>query len=60
MSGLIIIFSAIGGTLGSRLIGILFKEVGAETAFSYTLIPMAILFVMLFVLKNLTDKEKAL
>lgn len=59
MSGLIIIFSAIGGTLGSRLIGILFKEVGAETAFSYTLIPMAILFIMLFILRDLTDKEKA-
>ena len=59
MSGLIIIFSALGGTLGSRLIGILFKEVGAETAFSYTLIPMGILFAMLFVLKRLTDKEKS-
>lgn len=58
MSGLIIIFSALGGTLGSRLIGILFKEVGAETAFSYTLIPMAVLFAMLFVLKRLTDQEK--
>ena len=59
MSGLIIIFSALGGTLGSRIIGILFKEVGADSAFSYTLIPMAVLFVMLFVLKRLTDKEKA-
>ncbi len=60
MSGLIIIFSALGGTLGSRLIGILFKEVGAESAFSYTLIPMAVLFVMLFVLKRLTDQERAI
>lgn len=59
MSGLIIIFSALGGTLGSRIIGILFKEVGAESAFSYTLIPMAILFVMLFILKRLTDRERA-
>lgn len=59
MSGLIIIFSALGGTLGSRIIGILFKEVGADTAFSYTLIPMSILFVMLFLLKKLTDQAKA-
>ncbi|ULT43614.1 MFS transporter [Niabella defluvii] len=28
MSGLIIIFSALGGTLGSRIVGILFGEVG--------------------------------
>lgn len=59
MSGLIIIFSALGGTLGSRIIGILFKEVGADTAFSYTLIPMLVLFAMLFILKRLTDQEKA-
>ncbi|OEK05244.1 MFS transporter [Roseivirga misakiensis] len=57
MSGLIIIFSALGGTLGSRLIGILFKELGADQAFTYTLIPMALLLVALFFLKRLTAKE---
>lgn len=57
MSGLIIIFSAIGGTLGSRLIGILFKEVGAAEAFSYTLIPMALLLVSILILKKLTAKN---
>ncbi|MBO6762564.1 MAG: MFS transporter, partial [Roseivirga sp.] len=36
MSGLIIIFSALGGTLGSRIIGYLFRELGADQAFSYT------------------------
>jgi len=36
MTGLIVIFSAIGGTLGSRAIGYLFKNVGADTAFYYT------------------------
>ncbi len=56
MSGLIIIFSAIGGTLGSRLIGILFKEVGAAEAFSYTLIPMTLLLVAILILKKLTAK----
>jgi fucose permease len=58
MSGLIIIFSALGGTLGSRIIGYLFKNVGAETAFYYTLIPMAVLLVMVFILKRLTAAEK--
>lgn len=54
MSGLIIIFSAIGGTLGSRLIGYLFKNVGADSAFFYTLIPMGLLLITLFILKRLT------
>jgi len=57
MSGLIIIFSALGGTIGSRIIGTLFKHVGAESAFSYTLIPMGMLLICLFVLKRLTDQE---
>ena len=57
MSGLIIIFSALGGTLGSRLIGILFKNVGADSAFFYTLIPMTLLLAALFILKNLTQRE---
>ena len=56
MAGLIIIFSAIGGTLGSRLIGILFKNVGAASAFFYTLIPMALLLGAFFILRNLTKE----
>jgi len=56
MTGLIVIFSALGGTLGSRLIGILFKNVGADTAFFYTLIPMALLLLALVMLKRLTKQ----
>ena len=59
MSGLIIISSAAGGTIGSRLIGYLFQNVGADSAFFYTLIPMGILLVTLFVLKKLTDQASA-
>lgn len=59
MSGLIIIFSALGGTVGSRLVGILFKNLGADQAFSYTVIPMALLLGALFVLKKLTAKARA-
>jgi len=59
MTGLIVVFSALGGTLGSRAIGWLFKTVGAETAFYYTLIPMGLLLIALFLLKNLTEKEAA-
>jgi FHS family glucose/mannose:H+ symporter-like MFS transporter len=57
MTGWIVIFSALGGTLGSRMIGYLFKNVGAGSAFYYTLIPMSILFLCLFFLKKLTDEE---
>lgn len=57
MTGLIVVFSALGGTLGSRIIGFLFKSVGASSAFYYTLIPLAILFVCLFILKYLTESK---
>lgn len=59
MSGLIIIFSALGGTLGSRIIGYLFRELGADQAFTYTLVPMSLLLIVIFVLKRLTAKEAA-
>lgn len=54
MTGLIVIFSALGGTLGSRAIGYLFKNIGADSAFYYTLIPMTLLLIAMFVLKRLT------
>lgn len=58
MTGLIVIFSALGGTLGSRIIGYLFKTVGAGSAFYYTLIPLSLLLVCIFLLKRISDKEK--
>lgn len=57
MTGLIVIFSALGGTLGSRLIGWLFKTLGADKAFYYTLIPMILLFVCMWILKNMTKQQ---
>lgn len=57
MTGLIVVFSALGGTLGSRVIGWLFTTVGAENAFYYTLIPMALLIVAYVILKKLTSKN---
>lgn len=56
MTGLIVVFSALGGTLGSRIIGYLFKHEGPENAFYYTLIPMFLLLVSFFILKKLTSK----
>ncbi|MCF6180906.1 MFS transporter [Lutibacter sp.] len=56
MTGLIVIFSALGGTLGSRIIGWLFKNMGAGKAFYFLLIPMGLLIISFFILKNLTAK----
>lgn len=43
MSGLIVIFSALGGTLGSIIIGHIFQRYGGERAFYFILIPIACL-----------------
>ena len=58
MTGLIVVFSALGGTLGSRIIGWLFKNQGPENAFYYTLIPMGILLIFYFILRNLTSRHE--
>ena len=57
MTGLIVIFSALGGTIGSRIIGYLFETKGPENAFYFTLIPMTILLVFYVILKKLTEKD---
>ncbi|WP_337041069.1 MFS transporter [Emticicia sp. 17c] len=57
MASLLTFFSAVGGTLGSRLVGILFKYIGGEKAFYFSLIPMGILIICLFLLNNLQKKS---
>lgn len=57
MVGLIIIFSALGGTLGSRAMGYLFAGIGPAQGFYYTLIPISTLFLALIVLRRLTSKQ---
>jgi len=48
MASLLVFFSAVGGTLGSRLVGYLFKNIGGHRAFYFSLAPMAILMLCLF------------
>jgi MFS transporter, FHS family, glucose/mannose:H+ symporter len=49
MTGLIVIFSALGGTLGSRITGTIFENFGGQSAFYFTsLIPLSILIVCLY------------
>ena len=56
MSGLIVVFSALGGTLGSVITGYLFKEVGGVNAFYFSLIPISILTIALFVFNKIKNK----
>jgi MFS transporter, FHS family, glucose/mannose:H+ symporter len=58
MSGLIIIFSAIGGTCGSLITGYIFDKYNGQTAFYFTLVPIGILIVSLFVFKRLQKKPE--
>jgi MFS transporter, FHS family, glucose/mannose:H+ symporter len=53
MSGLIIIFSAIGGTLGSLITGYIFQKYGGQAAFYFTMVPIGILIVFLTIFKRL-------
>jgi len=57
MTGLIIIFSALGGTLGSRLVGELFYKVGGVNAFYGLLIPMILLIVSVLLIDKLSKKK---
>jgi fucose permease len=49
MASLLVFFSAIGGTLGSRLVGYLFKHIGGQKAFYFSLIPLTILLCCIFI-----------
>ena len=57
MSGLIIIFSALGGTIGSRIVGELFESIGGANAFYFLLIPMFLLIVFVYFIDRLSKKE---
>ena len=52
MMGLIVIFSALGGTLGSFITGLLFQRLPGALAFYFTLIPIAMIAVALPVIRK--------
>ena len=56
MSGLIVVFSALGGTTGSIITGHVFDAYGGQTAFYFSLIPITILIILLFFFKKLQLK----
>ncbi len=55
MAGLIVVFSALGGTSGSIITGHLFESVGGQTAFYFSLVPIAAILVTLYFFKRRVD-----
>lgn len=55
MSGLIVVFSALGGTTGSIITGNLFQIFGGTTAFYSSLVPITVILVALYFFKRQTD-----
>jgi fucose permease len=54
MSGLIIIFSALGGTTGSIVTGHVFEQFGGQSAFYFSLVPIAVLLLGLYLFHKQT------
>jgi len=59
MAGLIVVFSALGGTTGSFITGQTFASFGGETAFLLSLAPMGALLVALWFLRRFADRRRA-
>jgi MFS transporter, FHS family, glucose/mannose:H+ symporter len=59
MAGLIVVFSALGGTTGSLITGNLFDIVGGQTAFYFSLLPISLIIVSLLFFKTLSDRATA-
>ncbi len=57
MTGLIVIFSALGGTTGSIITGFIFQEFGGTKAFYMSIVPMVLIFISLYFFKNATQKH---
>lgn len=56
MSGLIVIFSALGGTTGSIITGNIFQAYGGQTAFYFSLVPICLLIILLIVFYSVQKK----
>ena len=59
MTGLIVVFSALGGTLGSRITAIVFSRFDGIHAFYFSLIPMTLLLIALYFFRRETDRAAA-
>jgi len=59
MASLLVFFSAVGGTLGSRLVGYLFKNIGGQKAFYFSLVPMAVLFICILLFSRMQKRSES-
>jgi MFS transporter, FHS family, glucose/mannose:H+ symporter len=59
MTGLIVVFSALGGTFGSFLTGQLFLHLGGQDAFYFSLLPMAVLLATVLLFKRQSNRFAA-
>jgi len=57
MAGLIVVFSALGGTTGSIITGTLFEHFGGRTAFYFSLVPITLIIIALFFFKRVSDEH---
>ena len=57
MAGLIVVFSALGGTTGSIITGTLFEHLGGSTAFYFSLVPITLIVIALVIFKRLSDEH---
>ncbi len=57
MSGLIVIFSALGGTTGSIITGHVFEAFDGITAFYLSLIPIAVIFIVIWILNGMIKNK---
>lgn len=57
MSGISVIFSALGGTTGSLVNGFIFDALGGQTAFYFSLVPIASLLIALFFFNRLQSRS---
>jgi fucose permease len=60
MSGLIVIFSALGGTTGSIITGNIFEAYGGQTAFYFSLVPIGVLLIALTLFNRLQKKTDSI
>jgi FHS family glucose/mannose:H+ symporter-like MFS transporter len=57
LAGILTFFSAVGGTLGSLLIGNLFDSLGGEKVFYLSLVPFSLMFIIFFIINKLTAES---
>ncbi|WP_260395126.1 hypothetical protein [Riemerella anatipestifer] len=56
MSGLIVVFSAIGGTIGSIITGSVFQAFSGQKAFYFSLLPLSLLLISVIAFNQVNKK----